>query len=49
MISLRARLNELGIDGHKCEELINEYLQLVRMMPEITMNYFLQQVRDSMK
>lgn len=48
-MSLRARLNEMGIDGHACERLIQEYAALVGQFPEMRMNLFLQQVKDTMK
>lgn len=46
-VSLRDQLNSMGIDGHKCEQLLREYLELVRMYPAITIGLFLQQVKDT--
>jgi len=48
-MSLRNRLNDMGIDGLMCEELIREYLELTRIDPSVEMWAFLQTVKDSIK
>jgi hypothetical protein len=37
----------MGIDGVTCENLIKEYYQLVRMVPDMRMGFFVQTVTDS--
>jgi hypothetical protein len=44
--SLRSLLNEIGIDGVECERLIRDYLALVRKEPGVTMNLFVNAVKE---
>ena len=46
-MSLRDRLNALGINGVEAQSLIDEYHQLTLMERGMTMDLFLQTVKDT--